>query len=102
MLKEKRKEEEENKENDANIGFQNNKKKRGREVDVNDNEDSNKVKTVEEFRQMNVKQLREQASLRGLLAVGTKKELLERLCEDADKNSLDGKMIFNFIVHFVR
>ena len=40
---------------------------------MNDNEDSNKFKDVEEFRQMNVKQLSEQATLRGLSAVGTKK-----------------------------
>ncbi|XVE77604.1 hypothetical protein DITRI_Ditri13aG0076500 [Diplodiscus trichospermus] len=89
LLKEKKKEEEENKENDANIGFQNNKKKRERVLDFNDNEDSNKVKVVEEFRQMNVKQLREQSTLRGLSAVGTKKELVQRLCEDADNNTLD-------------
>lgn len=104
FLKEKKEEEEEeeNKENDANIGFQNDKKKRGRELDVKVNEDStNKIKAIEEFRQMSVKQLREQATFRGLSAVGTKKELLKRLCEDADKNSLGGEKVFNSILHFV-
>lgn len=50
---------------------------------------------------MSVKQLREQATFRGLSAVGTKKELLKRLCEDADKNSLGGEKVFNSILHFV-
>ncbi|XP_039012015.1 poly [ADP-ribose] polymerase 2-like [Hibiscus syriacus] len=86
LLKEKKNEEEN--EDNANNATGNKKRKRGREVDVDNNEDSNKVKEIEEFRQLNVKQLREQATLRGLSTVGTKKELLERLCEDADRNSL--------------
>lgn len=98
LLKERKKEEETV--GKANNAIGNNKRKRGRESDVCDNEDSDKVNAVEEFRQMNVKQLREQASLRGLSTVGTKKELLERLCEDADKNPLPGKMIFGFIGSF--
>lgn len=91
LLKEKKKEEE-NKENDANNAIENNKKRRGSESNHNNNddEDSKKIKAVEEFREMNVKQLREQATLRGLSTVGTRKELIERLCEDAEKNSLDG------------
>ncbi|XP_017969668.1 PREDICTED: poly [ADP-ribose] polymerase 2 [Theobroma cacao] len=90
LLKEKKKEEE-NKENDANNAIENNKKRRGSESNHNNNddEDSKKIKAVEEFREMNVKQLREQATLRGLSTVGTRKELIERLCEDAEKNSLD-------------
>ncbi|OMO81978.1 hypothetical protein COLO4_23334 [Corchorus olitorius] len=90
LLKEEKKEEDNKENDDANNAFQNNKKRRGRELDENGNEDSNKVKAVEEFRQMNVKQLREQATLRGLSTVGTKKELLDRLCEDAEKIPLDG------------
>ncbi|KAK9035568.1 hypothetical protein V6N11_077606 [Hibiscus sabdariffa] len=92
LLKEKKKEDD-NQDN-ANNATQNNKIKRGREPDVDNNEDPNKVKAIEEFRQMNVRQLREQATLRGLPTVGTKKELLDRLCEDAGKNSICGKMIF--------
>ncbi|KAL6208200.1 hypothetical protein ACLB2K_019151 [Fragaria x ananassa] len=38
---------------------------------------------------MNVTQLREEATLRGVLATGSKKELLERLCEDSGKDSDD-------------
>ncbi|KAK8565495.1 hypothetical protein V6N12_059055 [Hibiscus sabdariffa] len=86
LLKEKKKEDD-NQDN-ANNATENNKRKRGRESDVDNNEDPNKVKAIEEFRQMNVRQLREQATLRGLPTVGTKKELLDRLCEDADKNSI--------------
>ncbi|PPD88448.1 hypothetical protein GOBAR_DD14619 [Gossypium barbadense] len=86
LLKERKKEEENG--GKANNAIGNNKRKRGRESDVCNNEDSDKVNAVEEFRQMNVKQLREQATLRRLSTVGTKKELLERLCEDADKNPL--------------
>ncbi|MBA0560208.1 hypothetical protein Golob_017122 [Gossypium lobatum] len=89
LLKERKKEEENG--GKANNAIGNNKRKRGRESDVSNNEDSDKVNAVEEFRQMNVKQLREQATLRGLSTVGTKKELLERLCEDADKNPLPVK-----------
>ncbi|XVF80597.1 hypothetical protein PTKIN_Ptkin15bG0086500 [Pterospermum kingtungense] len=89
LVKEKKEEEEENKENDANIGIHNSEKKRGREVNVKDNEESNKVKAVEEFRQMSVKQLRELATVGGISAVGTKKQLIQRLCHDEDKNSLD-------------
>ncbi|PPS00040.1 hypothetical protein GOBAR_AA20633 [Gossypium barbadense] len=86
LLKERKKEEENG--GKANNAIGNNKRKRGRESDVCNNEDSDKVNAVEEFRQMNVKQLREQATLRRLSTVGTRKELLERLCEDADKNPL--------------
>ncbi|GMI66597.1 poly(ADP-ribose) polymerase 2, poly(ADP-ribose) polymerase [Hibiscus trionum] len=79
---------EEKKKDNANNATENNKRKRGRESDVDNNEDPNKFKAIEEFRQMNVKQLRERATLRGISTVGTKKELLDRLCEDAGENSL--------------
>ncbi|KAH7510976.1 hypothetical protein JRO89_XSUnG0233000 [Xanthoceras sorbifolium] len=61
-------------------------KKRRRESEQNDSNISEKMKATEEFRQMGVKQLRELADLRGLSRTGTKKELLERLCEDAEEN----------------
>lgn len=40
--------------------------------------------SIEEFRQMTLKQLREQADIRGLSRTGTKKELIERLSEVAE------------------
>ncbi|XP_039005647.1 poly [ADP-ribose] polymerase 2-like [Hibiscus syriacus] len=90
LLKEKKKEEENG--DNANNATENNKRKRGMESDVDNNEDSNEVKGIEEFQQMNVKQLREQATLRGLSTVGTKKEIVQRLCEDANSNSLRVKV----------
>ncbi|KAM5564070.1 poly [ADP-ribose] polymerase 2 [Rosa sericea] len=65
-------------------------KKRGR--NSNEDEDSaasGKIKATEKFRNMNIKQLREQATLRGIPATGSKKELLERLCQDSDKDCID-------------
>lgn len=38
---------------------------------------------------MGIQQLREQAVLRGLPATGSKKELLERLCEDSNDQDLE-------------
>ncbi|XP_050364679.1 poly [ADP-ribose] polymerase 2 [Argentina anserina] len=67
-------------------------RKRGR----NSNEDdgsaaaaSEKIKATEKFRSMNVKQLCEEAGLRGIPATGSRKELLQRLCEDSEKDSDD-------------
>lgn len=65
-------------------------KKRGR--NSNEDEDSaasEKIKATEKFRSTNVTQLREEATLRGVPATGSKKELLERLCEDSGKDSDD-------------
>lgn len=42
------------------------------------------LKSIEDIKIMNVKQLREEASRRGISSLGTKKELLERLCADAE------------------
>lgn len=67
-----------------------------RERDAEDEEElvqsngSDKIKAVDEFRNMGIKQLREQASLRGISATGSKKELLERLCQDSQKASDNG------------
>lgn len=61
-------------------------KKRGRECDETDSNGSQKVKSIESFGQMGVNQLREQADLRGLSKAGTKKELLERLCNHAEQS----------------
>lgn len=48
-----------------------------------------KVKAIDELRSMTVKQLREEASTRGIYAAGTKQELLERLSAADDKNASD-------------
>lgn len=63
-------------------------RKRQRDSDATDadSEAPRKIKAVEELQSMNVKQLREEASIRGVSAAGTKKELLERLCAD-DSNA---------------
>ncbi|EXB33507.1 Poly [ADP-ribose] polymerase 2 [Morus notabilis] len=67
-----------------------------RERDLADEEElvksnvSDKIEAVEEFRNMGIRQLREQASLRGISTTGSKKELLERLCQDSDKGFDNG------------
>ncbi|XP_047966103.1 poly [ADP-ribose] polymerase 2 isoform X1 [Salvia hispanica] len=48
-----------------------------------------KGKYIDELRSMTVKQLREEASTRGISAAGTKQELLERLSASDDKNASD-------------
>ncbi|KAJ4963907.1 hypothetical protein NE237_023846 [Protea cynaroides] len=63
-------------------------KKRPRESENDD--DSNgpeKVKAIEKLREMGVLQLREQATIRGISSDGSKKELLERLSVELDKDS---------------
>ncbi|KAJ9543118.1 hypothetical protein OSB04_022825 [Centaurea solstitialis] len=42
-----------------------------------------KIRAVGELRSLNIKQLRERASLIGVSASGSKKQLIERLCEDS-------------------
>ncbi|KAL6564174.1 Poly [ADP-ribose] polymerase 2 [Orobanche minor] len=54
-----------------------------------DSEAPQKIKAIDELRSMNVKQLREEASNRGVSTSGTKKELLERLCASDSNNSSD-------------
>ncbi|KAM6540933.1 hypothetical protein CsatB_005380 [Cannabis sativa] len=63
-----------------------NKRERDSEEEGNSNEPE-KITAIEEFRGMSVKQLREQAALRGISATGSKKELLTRLCDDSEKDS---------------
>ncbi|CAN7009310.1 unnamed protein product [Brassica rapa subsp. trilocularis] len=64
------------------------KRKRKRTVDSSDGDDeSNKLIAIGELRAMNVKELREEAGKRGLATTGTKKVLLERLCNDANNDS---------------
>ncbi|KAF4384888.1 hypothetical protein G4B88_000284 [Cannabis sativa] len=63
-----------------------NKRERDSEEEGNSNEPE-KIMAIEEFRGMSVKQLREQAALRGISSTGSKKELLTRLCDDSEKDS---------------
>ncbi|XP_030487043.2 poly [ADP-ribose] polymerase 2 [Cannabis sativa] len=63
-----------------------NKRERDSEEEGNSNEPE-KITAIEEFRGMSVKQLREQAALRGISSTGSKKELLTRLCDDSEKGS---------------
>ncbi|CAK7348322.1 unnamed protein product [Dovyalis caffra] len=64
-------------------------KKRERESE-DGGEDSNngpeKIKATDKFRDMNVKQLREQARLLGVSTAGTKNKLLDRLCNAEPDN----------------
>lgn len=63
-----------------------NKRKRNRDSS-DDTDESNKLIAIGEFREMNVKELREEATKRGLVTTGTKKELLERLCNNVNNES---------------
>ncbi|KAK3020850.1 hypothetical protein RJ639_045532 [Escallonia herrerae] len=60
-------------------------KKRPRECEDGGFNDYEKIKAVDKFRNMGVKQLREEANLRGISASGSKKELIDRLCADSEK-----------------
>ncbi|VVB06996.1 unnamed protein product [Arabis nemorensis] len=63
-----------------------NKMKRNRDSS-DDTDESNKLIAIGEFRGMSVKELREEATKRGLVTSGTKKELLERLCNVVNNDS---------------
>ncbi|KAH6813942.1 polymerase [Perilla frutescens var. frutescens] len=63
------------------------KRQRDCEANVADSEAPRKRKAIDELRSMTVKQLREDASTRGISAAGTKQELLERLSAADDKNA---------------
>ncbi|KAI9382371.1 hypothetical protein POPTR_014G128000v4 [Populus trichocarpa] len=67
--------------------------KRQREAQVLDGPDivSEKIKAIEDLHDMGTRQLREQAILRGLSSSGSKKELLDRLCAESEKESKNGK-----------
>ncbi|KAL0435900.1 UNVERIFIED_CONTAM: Poly [ADP-ribose] polymerase 2 [Sesamum radiatum] len=66
-------------------------RKRQRDSDAKDADPEvpRKIKAIDELRSMNVKHLREEASIRGVSAAGTKAQLLERLCADDDNVSSD-------------
>ncbi|MFS7901678.1 putative NAD(+) ADP-ribosyltransferase transcription regulator SAP family [Helianthus anomalus] len=46
-----------------------------------------KVRAVDDLRSLSVKQLREEAVLRGVSTGGSKRELIERLCDDSQANN---------------
>lgn len=61
-------------------------KKRGRDSeDAGDSNGSDLIRDVEKLREMNVRQLRDEAVRRGIDSTGSKKELLKRICEDCEK-----------------
>ncbi|CAK9157267.1 unnamed protein product [Ilex paraguariensis] len=62
-------------------------KKRQRDSENGDSNGSEKIKAIDKFRHMGIKELREQAKMRGISTTGSKKELLERLCTDSEENS---------------
>ncbi|KAL2499707.1 Poly [ADP-ribose] polymerase 2 [Abeliophyllum distichum] len=70
--------------NDSDV---NRKRQRDSDTKDSDCDAPMKIKAVDKSRSMNVKQLREQAALRGISTAGTKKEILERLCADVNENS---------------
>ncbi|GMH03906.1 hypothetical protein Nepgr_005745 [Nepenthes gracilis] len=63
--------------------------KRDRESDCEDSKinGSVKINAVEKFRKMGIQQLREQAALRGISTTGSKKELIQKLCDDAENEN---------------
>ncbi|KAI3668282.1 hypothetical protein L6452_43359 [Arctium lappa] len=46
-----------------------------------DGDFNQKIRAIDDLRNLSIKQLRQQASLRGVSTIGSKKQLLERLCE---------------------
>nr|GME06198.1 Poly [ADP-ribose] polymerase 2 [Ipomoea batatas] len=69
-----------------------NNRKRQRDGSEDEDTEKNKVKVTEELRSMTVKQLREEASRRGISTSGSKKELVERLSSFSDDGSDNGKL----------
>lgn len=68
-------------------------RKRQRDDEAKDvvTEAPRKRKAIDELRSMTVKQLREEASNRGISAAGTKQELLERLSATDNENASDNE-----------
>ncbi|PIN07214.1 NAD(+) ADP-ribosyltransferase [Handroanthus impetiginosus] len=86
---------EESKQSADSDGYTRSSRKRQRDSDNEDAYSSApvKIKAIDELRSMNVKQLREEASVRGVFTAGTKKELLERLCADDNNVSSDNDQV---------
>ncbi|KAL3517431.1 hypothetical protein ACH5RR_020020 [Cinchona calisaya] len=79
-------------------------RKRQRWDDDNGDSDngSAKVTDTEDFRKLSVKELRQEAKLRGFSTTLSKKELIERLSSDADadKKDDDGGNLEGLLVYF--
>ncbi|XP_028781911.1 poly [ADP-ribose] polymerase 2-like isoform X2 [Neltuma alba] len=69
----------------ADDGRTSSRQKRDREPENEVLDNSDKLAAIEKFRAMGVQQLREEASRRGILLVGSKKQLLDRLCQELSK-----------------
>lgn len=65
----------------------NGKRERDSDTHNGDLDGPSKLKAVDGFRELGIQQLREEAKRRGISSSGSKKELLERLCGDAEKDS---------------
>ncbi|KAK4273226.1 hypothetical protein QN277_021668 [Acacia crassicarpa] len=63
------------------------RQKREREPENEDMDNSDKLTAIEKLRRMGVQQLREEASRRGISVVGSKKQLLDRFCQEFRKGS---------------
>ncbi|KAI4349674.1 hypothetical protein L6164_010234 [Bauhinia variegata] len=63
------------------------RKKRERDSENEDFNDSAKIKAIDEFRKMGIQQLRQEASRRGISMAGSKKQLLERICQELHQES---------------
>ncbi|XP_020538605.1 poly [ADP-ribose] polymerase 2 isoform X4 [Jatropha curcas] len=66
-------------------------RKRDRDTQDGVSNGAEKIKATDKFQEMNIKQLREQAKFLGVSTTGTKKKLIERLCNGLPDNdsSLD-------------
>ncbi|KAF7804866.1 poly [ADP-ribose] polymerase 2 isoform X2 [Senna tora] len=63
------------------------RKKRQRDPENEDLGNSDKLPPIHKFRELGLQQLREEASRRGISVVGSKKLLLERICQELRKES---------------
>ncbi|KAI3679926.1 hypothetical protein L2E82_50906 [Cichorium intybus] len=63
------------------------KREREKPEDGDFNCNTLKIRAIDDLRKLNIRQLREHASLSGVSASGSKKEVLERLCKDSQTNN---------------
>ncbi|XP_035538665.1 poly [ADP-ribose] polymerase 2-like isoform X2 [Juglans regia] len=63
-------------------------KKRQMDSENGDSSVPRKIKAIEKLRGMGIRQLRELAAHRGVSEAGSKKKILERLCEDSENQDL--------------
>ncbi|XP_022017485.1 poly [ADP-ribose] polymerase 2-like [Helianthus annuus] len=71
------------------------------ESEDEDGDFATKIMAVDDLRSLSVKQLREEASLRGVSTGGSKKQLLEKLCECSQRKNPDvveGSFFICFLV----